>query len=388
LGIFDRNQKTSRLFKKHSAAFVEFGTVESGTMEDMKSLNCLLIGEGGLDRARLPRLRPGLASYMNDGGVIVCLRQEWGLDWLPAKKPLRMDIRRNTTISWRRSPGHPVLDGITDDMLRYWHGDNIVSAADFLKEPRVGWRPIVDSGGLQGLRWASIIEMPVGRGAIVFCQMNLVDKLEHEPVALRLMENLLRYAAIRKPVEPIGLRTVAAKRSAMVKRLESLGIELTEDTDAQVVVVDASVGTDEQLTADLAQQLAQGRTVLLHGLTPANLSAWQTLLPTEVELKKVDKQHAVRVAQHPLLTGISATDLWWGQYGIWSFIPEGGVQIAYAATVKGESTELVGEGGLIAIPVGAGRLLIDQLLWEKDDVHQERSGQYISLLLHNLIYGG
>ena len=388
LGIFDRHQKTSRLFNKHGAAFVEFGTVEPGTMEDMKALNCLLIGEGGLDRSRLPRLRPGLASYMTDGGVIICLRQEWGLDWLPAKKPLRMDVRRNTTISWRRSPGHPVLDGITDDMLRYWYGDNIVSSADFLKEPRVGWHPIVDSGGLQGLRWASIVEIPVGRGAMVFCQMNLVDKLEHEPAALRLMTNLLSYAATRKPVEPVAIRTVTAKDSPMAKRLEALGVEASDEADAQVVVVDADVDTDEQLTADLAQQLDQGRTVLLHGLTPENLGAWQGLLPTEVELKKVDRQHAVRVAQDPLLAGISATDLWWGQYGIWSFAPEGAVQIAYAATVKGESTELVGEGGLIAIPVGKGRLLIDQLLWEKPDVHQERSGQYISLLLHNLTYGG
>jgi len=384
LGIFDRARKTSLAFRQQGIPFVEFGTIEPGTVDDLKQLNCLLIGEGGLDQARLPRLRPALDPYLQAGGVIICLRQESDLEWICSAKPLPLDLRRTTTISWPRSPDHPILKGITNDMLRYWNEDNIVSTADFLKAPRTGWRPIVDSGGLQGLRWASIVEMPVGRGAIVFCQMHLINKIEGEPATMRLLENLVAYAATRKPTEPAGIRTIAVKDSPMVKRLKSLGIELNDDADAEVVVVDAGVNTDEQLTTSLAQQLVKGRTVLLHGLTPENLGAWDKLLPTDVELKKVDKLHAVRVAQHPLLAGISATDLWWGQYHIWGFTPEGAVQIAYAASVRGEATELVGEGGLIAIPVGTGRLLIDQLLWEKQDVHQERSGQYISLLLHNL----
>ena len=392
LGIFDRTRKTPRFFKQQGVPFVEYSTVESvggwDVMHDLKHLNCLLIGEGGFDAARLPRLRPAIDPYLEAGGVIICLRQDWGFKWLSAAKPLPRDALRQTTISWRRSPGHPILAGITDEMLRWWYGDNIVSNGDFIKEARPGWHAIVDSAGLlEGLNWASVVEMPVGKGAIVFCQMNLMSKLTDEPAALQMLQNLLAYAATRKPSEPGKIRALGPDDSKALARLRSLGVELSDNPNAHVIVVDADAEVDEAATTGLTAALAEGRTVLLHGLTPENLDRWKPLTPADLALTestKGENEHAVSAGEHPLLAGISATDLWWGRYGIWGFAPEGGVEIAHAVKAGAPAREVVRDGGLLEVPVGSGRLLIDQLLWESTDVHQQRSAQYILLLLQNL----
>ena len=146
--------------------------------------------------------------------------------------------------------------------------------------------------------------------------------------------------------------------------------------------------TFDPLPRDLAQRLTEGATVILHGLTPKNLARWGKILPAGIELKKADAIHAVRKAPHPALAGVSASDLWWSRFIPWERKEQGPVAVAYSVK-PAEGTknlrELVAPGALTAVSVGKGTLLIDQLLWEKKDVHQDRSGQYAALLLENLI---
>ena len=387
LGVFDRARKTADFFRGQKVPFIYFSTIERGTHRDLADLNCLVVGEEGLDRARLPRLEPGLRDYLQRGGVVICLRQKWGHEWFSKNtRALPPDLLRRTTISFRRIPSHPVLRGITDDMLRYWRDDNTVSTGDFLKQPRPGWLPIVESGGPEGLLWTSIVEMPVGTGAVVFCQMHLLDKLKQEPTAQKILQNLLAYAVSREPVAPRRLGVLASWPSPVLKRLVQLGVDFTESIEADAVVIDAAMPADDSTIGALANNIRQGNTALLHGLTPENLARWRPILPAKVELTETKRIHAVRDIDHRILDGISGTDLWWGHYGLWGQSPRGAVEIRYSVRADG-GTELVRDGGLVELTLGEGRILIDQLLWEKEDVHRERSGQYIALLLHNLAYG-
>ena len=390
VGIFDRTRKAAHFFKEQSVGFVEYSTVESvggwNVMHDLKHLNCLLIGEEGFDMARLPRLGPAVEEYLQQGGVVVCLRQRQGLDYLCSAEPLSQDLARRTTISWCRDRQHPVLAGISDDMLRYWSEDNIVSSGDFKKAARRGWRPIVDSGGLlEGLQWTSLVEMPVGKGAVVFCQMHLIDKVRDEPAAMLMLQNLLNYAAKREPGAAMAMQAIGGEGSAAIKRLGELGFQWGDDVAAAMIFVDAEADVVDADIASLAGAMQEGRTVLLHGLAPANIDRWRALLPADIELESADATYAARAAEHSLLAGMSGTDLWWGSFNIWGFAPQGGIEIAHSVKVGPSGEQLVKAGGLVIVPVGQGRLMIDQLLWERQDVHRERSGQYITLLLQNLL---
>ena len=184
--------------------------------------------------------------------------------------------------------------------------------------------------------------------------------------------------------------------------MAALGIETTRE-QANIILVDATTlfepearddtalieGSFDPLADELAPQLSDGATVVLHGLTPQNIGRWRKLIPPSIELATSDARHCVRVVQSPWLAGISASDLWWAEYPMWDRNTEkGGLAMAYSVQVKDPESawrELVAPGALVEISVGDGRLLIDQLLWDKQDVHKERSGQYAALLVGNLI---
>ena len=124
---------------------------------------------------------------------------------------------------------------------------------------------------------------------------------------------------------------------------------------------------------------------MLHGLTPENTARWISILPAGMTLKQVDSKHAVKQKDDTLLEGMSGTDLWWGDNRPWDYVEEGATQIAYAVEGTADGKEIVAPGALTSVPVGKGKLIIDQMLWEKDDVNKGRSGQYISCLLGNLL---
>jgi hypothetical protein len=127
-------------------------------------------------------------------------------------------------------------------------------------------------------------------------------------------------------------------------------------------------------------------------LTPTNIDRWRKLLPSGIELAESNSLHAIRTNDDPVLTGISATELWWSQFSLTANYKETGtgIEVAYSVKLPKDAKgprELIGPGALVSIPVGKGRLLIDQLLWEKDDVPTKRANLYIALLLENLLGG-
>ena len=227
----------------------------------------------------------------------------------------------------------------------------------------------------------------MGRGAVLICQMRLVEKLAGEPVAQIVLENLLNYAATRPPRVEAAPVAVVAEESRLADRLSTLGFTVTTDADAPVILVDAAQPGAGPEAAALRARVEEGGTVVLHGLTPDCLERWQALLPPGTALREVNSMHALRSGEHQVLEGISATDLWWsvvrrGQNGGGE---AGGIQVAYAVGAGEGAVELVAPGALVATPVGQGLLVVDQMQWEREDVHQQRSGQYIALLLSNLL---
>ena len=390
LGVLDMAGATAPALSAGGLTFLRFGTLESFNAALLDNLNCLLVGENAFDPVRMSLFHESVTPFLERGGTLIVLRHDdpqlFQEDWMPVPA-LHAHAGRNTTISWPRCPSHPVLRGLNADMLRYWRGDNIVSTGDFLKAPTVGWRPLVDAGGKGGLRWTSLLEMPVGRGTVLICQMRLVEKLQVEPAAQIVLENLLNYAATRRPRVEAAPVAVLAEESRRADRLSTLGFTVSAGEDARVILVDAAQPGAGPEPVELRGRLEEGATVVLHGLTPDCLERWQALLPPGTTLREVNSMHALRSGEHQVLEGISATDLWWSDVrrGENGGGEAGGIQVAYAVGAGEDAVELVAPGALVATPVGQGLLVVDQMQWEREDVHQQRSGQYIALLLGNLL---
>ncbi len=157
-----------------------------------------------------------------------------------------------------RVSDHPVLAGVTGDLLRDWRGEatllparatleagrafngaptsmwcgmmvprlwrcgNRGNVASVLieKPARGDFRPILDGGF--SLQYSPLLEAREGRGLMVFCQADVTGRTAREPAAEMLVRNLLAYVATWKPSNP---RTaVYAGGDAGRRGLEQLGV--------------------------------------------------------------------------------------------------------------------------------------------------------------------
>ena len=380
VGVFDSKGSTARALR---AAGLEFVLLDNLQDEKLKDVGCLVVGEGNFPyRSNTDPFWHAAKRVVERGGVVISMAQGTTMygHALGGGKP---------TICWNRNPAHPVMAGISSEMMRWWRDDYYLSYSGMRKIADWGYRPLIDDGHTDhggGLVNTALQEILLGRGSIILCQVSLVEKLDTEPVAGLLLENLLDFGLSRRPRRLGRLRLVAPPDSPVTRILTErveVGLPLTDKLQAEVWVVDANTPAKE-LPA-IRDHLAAGKTVSLVGLTPENLPTWKSLLPDSAQLQATDAKYAVGRHDHPLLAGIGPTELWWAQGSKYSSAQHGAPAIRFALGCSADdAVELVESGGLTLIEQGKGRLLVDQMRWYDPDVNRERALRYIMGLLLNL----
>jgi hypothetical protein len=120
--------------------------------------------------------------------------------------PITVALPDGFTTQWIRS--HEITTGLPSNIVldqRYAE----VLPARFLEKPadEVVAGLLVNSFGDYRRRWLhSLVITPVEKGHIIICQLRLLDNLGEDPLADRLLMNLVRYAEsiARKPEAPLG----------------------------------------------------------------------------------------------------------------------------------------------------------------------------------------
>ena len=195
---------------------------------DLAGYGILIVGKKALSvRGHAPdiaRVRDGLRVVMFEQELAV-LEQRFGF------RTVEYGLRRMFT----RVAGHPVLDGLSDDHLRDWHGEattvgpritdgawrarhsgltvtrcgieldrcwrcgcrgNVASV--LIEKPARGdFLPIADGGF--SLQYAPLMEYHEGSGLVLFCQADVTGRSQADPAAHRLVSNLLNYAGAFNP---------------------------------------------------------------------------------------------------------------------------------------------------------------------------------------------
>jgi|GEM_PF-1668612 beta-galactosidase len=119
---------------------------------------------------------------------------------------------------------HPVLDGLETVDLRDWRGSPDLLPAfkrryghDGPRAPRssnrgtvasvvlrlpdaIGFTPILNCEF--DLDYSPLLQWQHGKGMVLFCTLDLTSRLGNDPVAIRLVTNLLRFAAADRPIAP------------------------------------------------------------------------------------------------------------------------------------------------------------------------------------------
>jgi len=159
-----------------------------------------------------------LVAFLSRGGRALVLEQETF-----AGLPLNVDlVRHSSTMTFPVAPGHPVLKGLVADDLKFWRRGHYVSQREMRRPTSGGGRPLVVSGGDDSVAQGPLLEMPVGRGTVILCQALVAEKLDTEPAARRLLQNMLDHLADVKTRQ--AATAVVCESDAFVNHLEGLGL--------------------------------------------------------------------------------------------------------------------------------------------------------------------
>jgi hypothetical protein len=283
---------------------------------DVTPYDMLIVGKAALTTdgpaPHLERVREGLRVIVFEQTAAALERR---LGFRVAEYGLRQVVPR--------IPDHPLLAGIAADHLRDWRGSATLVPPQLVYElqPRLGptvtwcdirvprlWRcgnrgnvasvliekptngdflPVLDGG--YSLQYSPLLEHRVGRGTIIFCQLDVTGRSDNDPVAETLVRRLLQYASTWQP--PIRRVATYVGEAAGQAHLESSGIALQPYEAAKLSanhVLVVGPGGGERLTSDAAiitSWLQGGGRLLAIGLDETDVRA----LPlSQLRLRKTE----------------------------------------------------------------------------------------------------
>ncbi len=214
--LYDTSGTTARAFDR---AGIGYTLIEK--LSTLDPADVLVIGEGVWDET-LTLSSSLLNAFTSAGGRVVCLRQDggsFGTDWLPEK--VRM-LRHSNNCMEYLSPEFTYADGMSINMERPDHPvfRGIERENMFLWSDHTGWDesqqgfpriyPVTQGFDLagadmrnvillanysRGIAAAALCEMLDGKGSVILSGFDAASKSGIDPVADRLLLNIMNYAA-------------------------------------------------------------------------------------------------------------------------------------------------------------------------------------------------
>jgi hypothetical protein len=334
------------------------------------------------------------------GRVLVLPQQEAAL--LPVDTYL--EKRGYATMGFVRTQGHPVTRGLTDADFAMWNPEHLISRGLYRTPNRGNFLALVDCGH-ETLTWTPLLEVYVGQGSILATQLPLLTALDTEPMAAEMWRRLLGYLA-QPPYRRIEAKLTvwSGASEPLLARLKELraDVEIVKAVDGQkpVTLVEMNQPDFSAQSEAFRQYVQQGATLLLHRVRPEHKAWLATLIgrTVSVEIQPyrawVDRQMLEQ--RDGLAEGLNNVDFYWrpnvggegpdSQHQVSAEPAEGKGQVEYLVKVEG-AKDCLFPGAWMEIPVGRGRVVIDQVKWELPEKEKNDYGspmRVASMLLSNL----
>jgi len=221
-------------------------------------------------------------------------------------------------IAFIENTSHPAFDGLGQPDFFTWSKDHVVYRNVYRKANR-GAVSLAHCD--ERLSCSALAECPVNDGLFVLCQMVVGEKLATDPVAQRLFDNLLAYAAKYVLVQKSTAVVMDAKGPA-AKLLTDSGLKFDPAADVlaaltdgkhQIVVFDATPANLKALSGapDKVQAFTgQGGWLMAWGLTPDGLADFNKLVGVEHVLRPFELERVTLPAlRDPILAGLTIRDV-------------------------------------------------------------------------------
>jgi len=322
--------------------------------EDLSKFDLIVFGRRAF-RYEFSLLAKGLdlGRLMQAGKRVLIMEQEE--DVLRDRFKFRTEYLSPRAV-FGRTGGHPLLDGLPDDVLRYWRGSATLTDGfevarakklpvsgefgnggtwkylwnDGAEHPRpIKWgnthnvatvavikpdtgnfRTLADCG--YGSNYAAAWELENGPGRIVFSQLDLSGRTEQDPAAERFLMNLVTYSASAKNAPERIAVYRGGKKGAELMKFLNIPIVKSASTAEKTVLVLGELPA-EKLSAyknELADFVKQGGTVFSLAKNADAFNANWTPFPVSAR-KRTINQTLIGKPVEPLLAGLGSADFLW-----------------------------------------------------------------------------
>ena len=309
--VYDPEGGLTTFLKAQGVAFTPVNSLESLPKEG----KVLFIGKDALSGQEATSSR--LAAYAAEGRSVVALEQKHPLKYqaLPAEIEATDAMGR---IVYGEDMSHPTMRGLLQKDFFTWGESAPIYRNAYLKPTR-GAKSLVQCD--RRLQNSALVELPVGKGLLLLCQLTVGANLTRNAVAQRLLANFIDYGAdYRLEHRPV---TLATQDSVLLpKTLDTLGLQYAKADDPlaalaapgkRLVIVPASPANLQQLADHLPQVDAftqAGGYLLLHGLTPEGLAAYNRLVGFDHLIRPFRRERVTfPKRKHPLTSGLTMGDI-------------------------------------------------------------------------------
>ena len=319
LCVYETEQgKLRRWFRRVGQSFSELDSTDD--LPDTAKV--ILIAPGALTKSNRRAVASKLRKFVAAGNTAIVLEQGAPLegDDLPVsgievagpasgKRVSREEFRQagghSGAISFPVAPAHPALDDLKPEDFFTWAGNEFNFRLSYAT-PATGAISIIQAGNELGL--TPMMEVPVGQGSYLLSQMAIGEKLGIEPVADRLLANLLRWAAARGSAKPGKTLAFLTGDQKLAELVATTGVAfqnaaaVAETLSGDVAVVRATSENLDWLDKNrpkVTEFCNRGGWLMLAGLDAAGIESFNRL---------VGFQHRIRPFRREAVTLDNRTD--------------------------------------------------------------------------------
>lgn len=308
LGLYDPSGIVAKYLTSRSVSFRALHSLATLPAD----LPNLLIGPDALTEAE--STDPRLAAFALDGHRVIVLEQKNPLKFGALPTDLQ-PADGGGAFGFADNGDHPSVKGLTNADLKAWGGNSRLYERAYVKAAR-GMRSLVQVG--PRLSQTALAEVPVGRGLVILCQLQVGHNLATGGAARTILSDLIGYAATYRQVER-PVRSFTGDRT-FSQALDAIGVRRTDSPDPLaaiqtqgIAVISATPANLHLLASNLAKVrefTTKGGYLVLNGLTPEGLADYNKIVGVEHMIRPFRRERtALATPRDPLATGITTGDV-------------------------------------------------------------------------------
>ena len=408
VALFDPQGKTQTILERFGCKVKPLAAISPEALADCR---VLVVGPQSVMGNMLSE-QETLRRFAEGGGRVLVLPQtEMGI--LPGEAFL--EKRNFSSMGFVRASSHPVMRGLKDMDFAMWHWPadlpgHLIARGLYRTPNRGNFLPLVECFNLDRqanvLAWTPLWEMYLGNGSILVTQLPLADTIDTEPMAAEMWRRILDYLGkdvYRHPQSHLAVLDSVSE--PVLNRLKDLRADFRmvdrADNANPVTLVEMNQPDFSKSTESFRKYVQDGGTLILHRARPEH-QAW---------LAELDRQEGRRGDPALPLLGGPADDRETRRpgrgleqhrfllaperrrrerpesaYQVSGVAADGKGQVEYVVKVEGAADYLF-PGGWVEVPLGKGRIIIDQVKWEVPEKEKNDYGspmRVASMMLSNL----